>query len=377
MAYQLLLLSAVRAMGGQAVLNGVMMRGEKSYAVAVRRMDDSIDVSIKDVPSFAQKFSKIPFLRGVMGLGESMAIGYRALMHSADLSLKDEEAKLKEEEAEKESLKRIQLNEEEGAVKSDDIAKLSEEDLAAPDSDESDEDKVLGKFAVGMSVTFSLVFFVSLFILSPVLASKWIENALDLNHWQSFTVESVLRLVIFLGYLSLVSLIPDIKRVFQYHGAEHKAIAAYENNVVLTPESAQQFSTAHVRCGTNFLLIVMVMSIVFYAGIAAFIPGVPLWGLLLSRVLVIPLIAGVSYEIIKGAATRMDNKFIRVAIRPGLWLQKITTRPPTDEQCEVAIVSLKSVFTPDQIEEVSARSISKAPKSWQTVEIPAKKPVAA
>lgn len=217
----LLVLSAVRAMGGQAVLNGVMMRGEKTYAVAVRRMDDSIDVATFDVPAFAQKFSKIPFLRGVMGLGESMALGYRALMHSADLSLKDEEAKAKLESGE-------EANETE------------------------EESSPLSKTAVGISIAVSLGFFVALFIVAPLLFSRWIQHAFGFSHWQAFIIESVLRLVIFLGYLSLVSLIPDINRVFQYHGAEHKAIAAYENDVVLTPQSAQQFTTAHVRCGTNF-----------------------------------------------------------------------------------------------------------------------------
>ncbi|MFN8015320.1 MAG: DUF1385 domain-containing protein [Acidimicrobiia bacterium] len=335
--HHILLLSAARAMGGQAVLNGVMMRGEKSYAVACRRADESIDVKIFDVPSFAIKFSKFPLLRGVMGLGEAMALGYRALMHSADLAIKDEEAKEKAENGESQST-------------------------------DDEEGKTLGKVTVGLSVTFSLVFFIALFIVAPLLGSKWIQNLFDLNHWQSFIVESVLRLVIFLGYLSLVSLMSDIKRVFQYHGAEHKAIAAYENDVVLTPPSAQQFTTAHVRCGTNFLLIVMVMSIVFYAGIAAFLPGIPIWGLILSRILVIPLIAGVSYEIIRAAATRMEHVLVRVLIKPGLWLQKITTRAPSDDQCEVAIVSLKSVFSPEQLNEVESRTKLLAEPSWQTID---------
>ena len=378
----LMVLSAVRAMGGQAVLNGVMMRGEKSYAVACRRMDNSIDVATFDVPTFAQKFVKVPFLRGVMGLGESMALGYRALMHSADLSLKDEEAKMKAEEEEANSSVAEASHQSHSHASQrafDEVSPLSSvnsdlnENSKLDDEEFSQEDvvpheKVLGKFAVGVSVAFSLTFFIALFIVTPLLAGKWVENGLNLSHWQGFIVESGLRLVIFLGYLSLVSFIPDIKRVFQYHGAEHKAIAAYENDVVLTPESAQQFTTAHVRCGTNFLLIVMVMSIVFYAGIAAFLPGLPIWGLLLSRILVIPLIAGVSYEIIKGAATRMDHLIVRILIKPGLWLQKVTTRRPDNDQCEVAIASLKSVFTPEQQEEVDSRTKISAVPSWQTVE---------
>lgn len=376
----LLVLSAVRAMGGQAVLNGVMMRGENSYAVAVRRMDDSIDLKTFDVPSFAQKFGKIPLLRGVMGLGEAMALGYRALMHSADLMIKDEQDKiLLEEQSIANSIKADDTQDDPSSSLSV-SAPLETESVSASNtsseveharlnhgSRSEQEEKNIGKFTVGMSITFSLVFFVGLFILAPLLASKWIEGIFGLSHWQAFIAESVLRLTIFLGYLLLVSLMPDIKRVFQYHGAEHKAIAAYENNVVLTPESAQQFTTAHVRCGTNFLLIVMVMSIVFYAFISAFLPGIPIWGLVLSRILVIPLIAGVSYEIIRGAATRMENLFVRTLIRPGLLLQKVTTRKPSDDQCEVAIESLKAVFTEEQIQEVASRETKVATPSWQTV----------
>lgn len=339
-------------MGGQAVMEGVMMRGENSYAVAVRRMNGDIDLKVFDVPSFAQKFVKIPFLRGVMGLGEAMALGYRALMHSADLALKDEEEKIRKQENEK---------------------KLAKGESIEEDKPE-EESKGLGKFAVGLSVTFSLCFFIGLFIITPVLASKWIEGGFNLSHWQAFIIESVLRLTIFLGYLSLVGLIPDIRKVFQYHGAEHKTIAAYENGVVLTPKSAQQFTTAHVRCGTNFLLIVMVMSIVFYAGIAAFLPGIPVWGLILSRVLVIPLIAGVSYEIIRGAATRMDNFWIRTIIRPGLLLQKITTRQPSDDQVEVAITSLNAVFTEEQIKDVQSRTVEIAKPTWQVISRPPRSP---
>lgn len=344
-ARHLLALSAVRAMGGQAVLNGVMMRGEYKYAVACRRMDDSIDVKTFDVPSFAQKFVKIPFLRGVMGLGESMALGYRALMHSADLSLIDEEAKAKRE--------------------------------AGEEVPEEEEKSPLPKTAVAFSIVFSLTFFIGLFIVFPHIAGSWIQEWLGFSHWQSFVIESVLRLVIFIGYLSLVALIPDIKRVFQYHGAEHKAIAAYENDVVLTPESTQQFTTAHVRCGTNFLLIVMVMSIIFYAGIAVFFPDLALWARLLSRIVVIPMIAGVSYEIIKGAAPRMSHPLVRIIVKPGLWLQKITTRRPSNDQCEVSLAALNASFTQEQLDEVATRTKVSAEPSWQTVEAVVTTPAAA
>lgn len=359
----LLILSAVRSMGGQAVLNGVMMRGEKSYAVACRRMDDSIDVSTFDVPSFAQKFSKIPFVRGVVGLGEAMALGYRALMHSADLSLKDEEAKIAEQESE------IVGQPQDHATAQDDEKMPLEENLETDVTlEDMEEPKVLGKVAVGISITISIVFFIAMFKVGPLLLADVIKNWLGLSKWTGFVVESVLRLALFIGYLYLVSLSSEIKRVFQYHGAEHKAIAAYENDVVLTPASAQQFTTAHVRCGTNFLLIVMVMSAFFYAAFSFAFPDVPFWGLVLSRIFAIPLIAGVSYEIIKAASFKMGNRFTRSIVWPGLQLQKVTTRRPSNEQCEVAIASLNAVFTQDQIDEVASRTKISATPSWQTVE---------
>lgn len=349
---KILFLSAVRSMGGQAVLNGVMMRGEKSYAVACRRMDNSIDVSVFDVPSFAQKFVKIPFVRGVMGLGEAMALGYRALMHSADLSLKDEEAKLAADDS----------------LKADGSMPLEENLESDVTLETLEEPKVLGKLAVGISIAISIVFFIAMFKVGPLLLSDVIKNQFGFSKWTGFVIESVLRLALFIGYLYLVSLSAEIKRVFQYHGAEHKAIAAYENDVVLTPESAQQFTTAHVRCGTNFLLIVMVMSAFFYAVFSFVFPSVPFWGLVLSRIFAIPLIAGVSYEIIKAASFKMGNIFTRAIVWPGLQLQKVTTRPPSNEQCEVAIASLQAVFTPDQVEEVESRKRISATPSWQTIE---------
>ncbi len=370
LARHLILLSAVRAMGGQAVLNGVMMRGAESYAVACRRMDGSIDIKKFDVPSFAQKFVKYPLLRGVMGLGEAMALGYRALMHSADLMIIDEEEKerLEKEKSEGDSVIRSVESSPEDSNRSlnDNLASLSQ--VQASVSAETEEKPGLGKFSVGLSVAFSITFFIALFIVTPLLASRGIENAFSLSHWQGFILESGLRLVIFIGYLLLVSLIPDIKRVFQYHGAEHKAIAAYENDVILEPRTAQQFTTAHVRCGTNFLLIVMVMSIIFYAGIAAFFPGLPFWALILSRIIVIPLIAAVSYEIIRGAAPHMDKAIVRATVRPGLALQKVTTRKPSDDQCEVAIKSLEEVFSAEQKEEVASRTKIQAAQTWQTIE---------
>ncbi len=163
--------------------------------------------------------------------------------------------------------------------------------------------------------------------------------------------EGIARLAIFVLYLAAISRVRDIRRVFQYHGAEHKAIAAYENGVELTPETAQQFSTAHVRCGTNFLLTVMVVAILVYS----VIPRPNLLFVIGSRVVLIPVIAGLSYEVIRLAARNMQHRFVRALMRPGLLLQRLTTREPELDQLEVAIASLRAVMTADQLADVDAR----------------------
>jgi uncharacterized protein YqhQ len=165
-------------------------------------------------------------------------------------------------------------------------------------------------------------------------------------------LEGGIRLAIFLGYLLLIGTLKDIKRVYQYHGAEHKAIAAYENGVELTPESAQRFTTEHVRCGTNFLLTVMAVTIVVYSFVGR--PSLP-W-LIASRIILIPVVAGLAYEVIRFAARHMQWAWVRILMRPGLLLQKLTTREPTDDQVEVALTSLRAVFTAEQLAEVEARA---------------------
>jgi uncharacterized protein YqhQ len=191
-----------------------------------------------------------------------------------------------------------------------------------------------------------------IFILLPALVANGIGNVFDLDGFWFHVAEGALRLGIFLGYLALIGLLPDIKRVFQYHGAEHKAIAAFENDVEVTAESAQRFSTAHVRCGTNFLLTVMVVTIIVYSFV-----GRPGWLLLIaSRLVLIPLIAGLSYEIIRFAARHMEWRWVRALMKPGLLLQRLTTREPSLDQVEVAVASLRAVLTAEQLAEVEQRS---------------------
>jgi uncharacterized protein YqhQ len=285
-------------MGGQAVLEGVMMRGSSTWAVAVRDPDGAIKVDVRDVPGWAERYRNIPVLRGIAGLGESLGLGYRALTWSANQQVPP-------------------------------------------------EDQVSEK-VMGWSVGAAAIAFSALFIILPALAGKSLGHAF---HGSFPIVEGVARLGIFIVYLLAISRLRDIRRVFQYHGAEHKAIAAYENGVELTPETAQQFSTAHVRCGTNFLLTVMVVAIVVYS----VIPRPNLLFVIGSRFVLVPLIAGLSYELIRLSARNMHRPVVRALMRPGLLLQRLTTRTPDLDQLEVAITSLRAVMTAEQLADVDSR----------------------
>jgi uncharacterized protein YqhQ len=287
-----------RYMGGQAVLEGVMMRGASTWAIAVRKPDGEISVDVREVPGWSERYNDIPVVRGVTSLAESLGLGYRALTWSANQQI--------------------------------------------PEEDQISE-KALGWAVLPVALVFSAVF-----IVIPAFAGH------GLSHWfhGSFpVVEGMVRLVLFITYLTAMGFLKDIRRVFQYHGAEHKAIAAYENDVELTPESAQQFTTAHVRCGTNFLLTVMVIAVLVYS----VIPRPNLWFVIGSRILLMPLIAGLAYEVIRYAAKNMQRRWVRALVRPGLWLQRLTTREPDLDQLEVAIASLRAGFTADQTAEVDAR----------------------
>jgi uncharacterized protein YqhQ len=283
-------------------MEGVMMRGATSWAVAVRKPDGEIEVDVNEAPTWAQRYSKFPLLRGVVALAESMSLGIRALTWSAHKAADDGES---------EPMTRRQV-----------VATVG-----------------------GALIFFSLVFMVLPGLVAK-LAGDRLAGTVEFN-----VFEGVVKMAMFLGYIAFIGRMPDIRRVFQYHGAEHKAIAAYENDVPLTPESAQRFTTAHVRCGTNFLLTVLVIAIVVYSLIGR--PALPY--LILSRIVLIPIIAGIAYELIRLAAKHMDKRWVQRAMVPGLTLQKLTTREPTLDQLEVAIAALRAVFTSEQTEEVDAR----------------------
>lgn len=301
-----------RYLGGQAVMEGVMMRGPRSWAVAVRTPEGDIEVVTHDAPTWAERWAKVPLVRGVMGLGESMSLGFKALAWSADRQIPEEER--------------------------------------------------ISSKAMGITMGFALALFTAIFILIPAFVNKGVADYFGVEGFAFHLLEGGIRLAIFLGYIVLIGCIKDIKRVFQYHGAEHKAIAAYENGVEVTAESAQRFSTEHVRCGTNFLLTVMATTIVVYSFVGR--PSLP-W-LIASRIILIPVIAGLAYEVIRFAAAHMQWRWVRIVMKPGLALQKLTTKEPALDQVQVAVASLRAVLTAEQLAEVDARAARPAPSSTPT-----------
>ena len=299
----------ITSIGGQAVIEGVMMRGPLEIATAVRKSDGSIVIDKKPVNSVITKYklNKIPIVRGVVSFFESLVTGMKCLMFSAD---------------------QMDIEDEEGYQPSKFETWL--------------EDKLGDKIkdiAIYFSVVVALLFSIGLFMLLPnalaTVVSNFTENHIILN-----LSEGVIRMSIFLCYLFLVSRMKDIQRVFEYHGAEHKTIATYESGAELTVENARKHSRLHPRCGTSFLLIVMVVSIIIFS----FLRWGSMWQNMLYRLLLLPVVAGLSYEMIK-LAGKSKNKFVALLTKPGLWLQKITTREPDDSQLEVAIESLKAVLT--------------------------------
>ena len=280
--------------GGQAVIEGVMMRGADTWAVAVRRPDTDVYVECHQVSDLPERhpWLKKPMARGVYALGDSLAIGMKALNVSARESL-----------------------------------------------DEEDQEDV-GGAAMGASMALALLVFVGIFIFLPSAGVKALDSWLfdeSLGDGAAFhLVESLVRILIFLGYLSAISLVADIRRVFQYHGAEHKTIAAWEHGEVLEPTTVDRYSTLHVRCGTNFLIMVMLLALVVYTVVGTIVPA-PDGGVLVAigyhvalRIVLLPVIAGLAYEGLRLGAARGDNPVVAALMKPGLWLQMITTKPAHD-----------------------------------------------
>ncbi|MDD2583862.1 MAG: DUF1385 domain-containing protein [Bacteroidales bacterium] len=286
--------------GGQAVMEGVMMKAPDSMAIAVRRPDGTIDITKKALTTVKDKYPilKLPILRGIVTFGETMVLGVRSLMTSAEL-----------------------YGEEEEEYKPSKFETFLAEKLG------KNIDDVIIYSAVIMAIVFAIGIFVFLPALASSLIRRWIPNHVAVN-----LLEGVIRLVIFLLYITLVSRLKDIRRVFEYHGAEHKTIHCYEHEEELTVENARKYTTLHPRCGTAFLLIVMVISIILFS----FLGWQNIFIRMLSRILLLPIIAGLSYEVTRFAG-KSDALFIKAIMYPGMMLQKLTTREPDDQQLEVAI----------------------------------------
>ncbi len=282
--------------GGQAVIEGVMMRGKTHVAVAVRQPDGEISVDVRPVNSISDRYPilKKPFLRGVVSLVESLVMGMKALAYSAQVS--------------------------------------------------GDEDEKLDSKEMALTIAVSAGLAILLFIVIPTWSMRFLTGITQ-DHMALNLAEGVLRMAIFLAYIAAISSMNDIQRVFQYHGAEHKTIYTYEAGLPLKVENVRPFSTLHPRCGTNFLMIVMLISMFIFT----FLGWPSLLERIASRIILMPVIAGVSYELIRYAGAHTDNPLVRIAITPGLLLQKLTTRQPDDRQIEVAIASLKAVVPPEDL----------------------------
>ncbi len=304
------------SVGGQAVIEGVMMKNEEKVAVAVRKNNGEIELDKKNLKSWVidKGLNKMPFLRGGFILFETMAEGIKSLNFSA--SFFEEEVVEEEKESKFEAFLTNIFKE-----KTNDIL-------------------------IYFSLVIALAFSVLLFILLPTfvggILKHFTPNILILN-----VFEGLLRIGIFIAYVYLISLNKDINRVFQYHGAEHKSIYCYENELPLTVENARQFTTLHPRCGTNFMVIVMVISMLIFSLFGWPNPILRV----VYRLICLPVVAGISYEIIK-IAGKYDNKMIKAIIYPGMMLQKITTREPNDEQLEVALCALKAVLDEEEVKAV-------------------------
>lgn len=323
------------SIGGQAVLEGVMMRGTERTAIAVRTPGGDIHVKTR---SNRQKsaWMKLPVIRGVAAFWNSLVEGTRTLTYSADVLeyyLEDDESAKKDDESAK---KNVSTGEGEIQEERLNFWERIENRLA---------DKMgtqrLWNFLLFASVAVAIILSVAFFVLLPTAAVGWLKNFFH-NSIILNLIEGVLRIVMFLIYITAISRMSDIKRLFQYHGAEHKTIHCFENGLELTPGNAQTFYTLHPRCGTSFLMFVMLISLILFS-----LLGWPnlLWRIL-SRVILIPVVAGLSYELLRWAG-RSDNLLVRILSIPGLCLQKITTNPPDDDQLEVAIASLKAVLVED------------------------------
>jgi uncharacterized protein YqhQ len=284
--------------GGQAVIEGVMIRGRKAAVTTIRRPSGGLVTDVRPLASvYTGWIRRTPLLRGIIVLIEAMVIGIRSLLYSANVSLEEE------------------------------------------------EEEISGKM-VWLMITLALTLAIVLFLIVPLFLTRTINPYIS-SSLVFHLIEGFIRLAIFIAYLKIVGLLPDIKRVFTYHGAEHKTVNAFEDGVPMEIEAIRKYDTAHVRCGTSFLFVVLIIAIIVFA-----LVGRPsLWLMVVSRVVLIPVIAALGYEVILFGANHTKNTLVRAVLAPGLWLQALTTKEPDDSQLEVAITAITEAMVIDQSEE--------------------------
>ena len=300
--------------GGQAVMEGIMMRHKDVYSVAVRKPDKEIEVKVEDYKSIVKckNIQKIPILRGVFNFIDSLVVGTKCLMYSATF-FEDEEDLKKREELE-------------GEEKEKELAKKEKADKAMMTG----------------TVILSVVLSVGLFMVLPYLLASLLQKV-GVSETGITLAEAGVRIILFLSYMLLISKMQDIQRVFMYHGAEHKCINCVEHGLPLNAENVMKSSRFHKRCGTSFLFFVIIISIIFFLGFFAIVPIKTMWLRVLVRILLVPIIAGISYEVIR-LAGNSDNPVVAFFSKPGMALQKLTTKEPTPDMAEVAIKAVEAVF---------------------------------
>lgn len=288
------------SVGGQAVIEGVMMRAPEAWAVAARRPDGVIEVKRNELPALSTRnpLAKIPLLRGIFVLLESVTLGFSALSWSA--------------------------------------------------SKAGEEGEEIGRKEIVLTMVIALIGALAIFVLGPAFAANWLKDLLGGNSFLFVVIDGILRMGLIIGYIWLIGRSAEIQRVFEYHGAEHKTIHAFENGDPLDVASIQKYSTRHPRCGTSFIVIVAMVAFVVFLTLAP----LPFVWQIAARILLIPVIAGISYEVLKAAA---GHKWVAVLSRPGIWIQAITTKEPSQDQVEVAVASLLAALEPDQVDEVKSR----------------------
>lgn len=310
-------------LGGQAVIEGVMMRSKDVMAVAVRKPDGQISILKENFVSFLTRypFLGIPVIRGAVVLIQALILGIKSLNYSAEVAMAEEKKNKKVEEG------------------------------AQSEEEEKEKTKKSTAIALAFSIVLALALGITIFFFVPLFLTELLKKAFPVLEVSILynLVDGIIRILIFILYIFSISLIKDIKRIFQYHGAEHKTVYAHEAGEELTVGNVKKYSTLHPRCGTSFLLFVMVIAILLFS----FLPAhQPLYIKIWPRLALIPLIAGISYEIIRYSARRMDNKFFKGLIWPGLFFQKITTAEPTEDQIAIAIEALKNVRPPSPTAEI-------------------------